>query len=129
MISDKNKPHTWRAYKPSLCETCFATCCTMPLEVRYDDLITMGLIPADDAGEEVTKKKIQQIVKRLQKLGVVKSYRSGTGLFLMNSKPNGDCQFLNEKRRCSIYKNRPEVCRKFPETIGLRWGFCPYQKK
>lgn len=126
MISDKNKPSTWRSYKASLCSSCYATCCTMPLEVRYEDLVTMGFVPAE---EELTKKKIQQTLKQLQKLGIVKTYRSGTGLFLMNSKPNGDCQFLDEERRCSIYQNRPEVCRKFPEAIGLRWGFCPYQKK
>lgn len=126
MISDKNKPSTWRSYKASLCSSCCATCCTMPLEVHYEDLVTMGLVIAE---EELTKKKIQQTVKQLQKQRIVKTYRSGTGLFLMNSKTNGDCQFLDEKRLCSIYPNRPQVCRKFPETIGLRWGFCPYQKK
>jgi len=126
---DKNKPQTWRPFKASLCDTCIATCCTMPLEVKIEDLVTMGLVAPEDEIEGFTKKKIQQIVKRLQKLGIVKNYRSSTGLFLMNPKPNGDCQFLDEHRRCRIYLNRPQVCRKFPVSIGLRFGYCPYQKK
>jgi Fe-S-cluster containining protein len=102
----------------------------MPLEVRIEDLMIMGLVSSTEMGvETITKKRIQQIVKGLQKLGIIKSYRSGTGLFLMTSKPNGDCQFLDSNRRCSIYSNRPQVCRKFPESIGLRFGYCPYIKK
>jgi len=28
--------------------------------------------------------------------------------------PNGDCVFLDEKRRCSVYQARPQQCRTWP---------------
>ncbi len=31
------------------------------------------------------------------------------GLNMLKTKPNGDCIYLED--RCSIYKNRPEMCR------------------
>ncbi len=129
MQTDKNKPQTWRPFKPSLCRSCYATCCTMPLEVRLEDLVTMGLVSKEDLAEETNKKKIHRIVKHLQKEGIVKTYRSSTGLFLMNSQPNGDCQFLDGQRHCLIYSKRPQVCRQFPESMGLKLGHCPYQRK
>lgn len=128
MQTDKNKPFTWRAYKSSLCSSCIATCCTMPLEIEIDDLISMGLA---ESGEivDLTKKGVQKLIKRLKAQGLIKSYRESTGLILMESKPNGDCLYLNEQRLCKIYENRPKVCRLFPEKKGLRPGFCPYVRK
>ncbi len=125
---DKNKPGSWRPYRISNCKDCIATCCTMPLEVRIHDLVRLGLVTDDEVGEG-SKKEIQKIAKRLLKEGLVKNYREGTGLFLMMSRPNGDCQFLNKERLCIVYDKRPDVCRKFPDQIGLRLGYCPYIKK
>ena len=100
----------------------------MPLEVRITDLIRLGLV--DNIEESsLTKRDLQRIAKNLQKSGVVKSYRESTGLFLMQEKTNGDCRFLNEFRLCDVYEARPNVCRQFPEKMGLRLGFCPFQKK
>ncbi|MEY4615980.1 MAG: hypothetical protein RJB66_940 [Pseudomonadota bacterium] len=125
---DKNKPFTWRPYKKSLCKECLATCCTMPLEVQIEDLVGLRVVDAGDVGEG-TKKDLQRVSKLLKKRGIIKSYRDSTGLFLMESKPNGDCQFLDSNRLCSVYDRRPGVCRKFPESMGLRLGFCPFLKK
>lgn len=128
MASDKDKPFSWRPYRASLCKDCMATCCTMPLEIRIDDLIRLGLVNLS-LNSEVGKKDLQRIAKDLQRRGLVKSYRDGTGLFLMSARVNGDCLFLDGNRRCTVYENRPEVCRRFPESMGPRLGFCPYIKK
>lgn len=125
---DKNKPSSWRPYKKSLCLDCWATCCTMPLEVRLEDLVRLEMVSAEEVFE-ISKKDIQKIAKRLQRQGLVKSYRESTGLFLLESLPNGDCRFLDQDRRCKVYDKRPGVCRQFPETMGLRLRFCPYLKK
>lgn len=125
---DKNKPSTWRVYNSNLCVDCIATCCTMPLEVRIEDLVRLGYVDYADV-DELTRKETQKIAKQLIKDGIVKTYRESTGLFLMSPKSNGDCQFLNSERTCNVYDKRPGVCRNFPEKMGLRFGFCPYIKK
>jgi uncharacterized protein len=93
----------------------------MPVEVQTSDLIRLGVASVD----EVSNKKI---AKRLMKEKIVSSYRSGTDLFMLAAKPNGDCYFLDSKTRlCTVYEKRPDVCRKFPE-IGPRPGYCPAKK-
>ena len=32
-IVDVDRLETWSKYKPGMCDTCGANCCTMPLEV------------------------------------------------------------------------------------------------
>jgi uncharacterized protein len=92
----------------------------MPVEVKSSDLVRLGVATIDEV--ESSPKKL---AKRLSKEGVISSYREGTDLFMLTSRPNGDCVFLHEKTRlCTRYENRPDVCRQFPE-IGPRPGFCP----
>jgi uncharacterized protein len=115
----KDHPHTWIAYRGSLCQGCQADCCAMLLEVKLGDLIRLGLATEDD------RENPRRLAKRLHKEGVVKSYRESTGLFMMQSQSNDDCQFLDSKTRlCTVYEKRPDVCRSFPRT-GLRPNFCP----
>ena len=121
-MTDKDRPSTWVPYRASLCDTCIAACCTMPLEVKREDLERLGL--ADPL--EASPKKI---AKRLQKEGVVRTYRAATELFLLEQKADGTCQFLGADRRCTVYEKRPHTCRGFPSTLGPRVGFCPYRKK
>jgi Fe-S-cluster containining protein len=121
---DKDRPSTWVPYRESLCRGCNADCCSMLLEVTTEDLIRLGLTTEDEA--EISQKKL---FKRLRKEKVVMSYRDGTGLFMMQSKANGDCQFLDSATRlCTVYDKRPGVCRKFP-SIGPRPGSCPARRK
>lgn len=99
----------------------------MPVEVRLSDLVRLGLTSTDELENSSEKK----IAKRLMKEGIVKDYRSATGLFMLTQRSNDDCIFLDEKSRlCTVYDRRPEVCRLFPK-IGPRPGFCPQapQKK
>lgn len=124
MRPDKDRPSTWVKYRNGLCDGCYGTCCTMPVEVHLSDLIRLGLTNEDEA-----KGSIKKVAKRLIKEKVILSYRSGTELFMLSAKPNGDCYFLDSKSRlCTVYEKRPDVCRKFPE-IGPRPGFCPSLSK
>jgi uncharacterized protein len=120
---DKDRPSSWVPYKESLCKGCRADCCAMLLEVTIEDLTKLGVCSEDEA--QGSHKKL---FKRLRKEKIALSYREGTGLFMLQSKSNGDCQFLNsETRLCTVYNKRPVVCRKFP-SIGPRPGFCPSVK-
>lgn len=101
----------------------------MPLEVKAEDLIRLGLMTGTNEGPP-SKRDIQKVVKQLQKQGIIKSYRESTGLFLLETRPNGECLFLDSQSRlCKIYEKRPQVCRSFPETMGLRHHYCPYIKR
>ncbi len=120
----KDLPSTWLKYKNGLCEGCHSGCCTMPVEISLDDLVRLELVSPDDL-ENLSAKRI---AKNLLKSGHVKSYRADSGLFTLVQKSNDDCLFLNEKRLCSVYEKRPDVCRQFP-NIGPRPGYCPAIRK
>jgi len=121
---DPDKPSTWSRFKPGMCESCWAGCCTMPLEVSAADLMRLGLVTEDEASESLKK-----VAKRLEREGVIQSYRAATQLFIITQKPNNDCLFLDSKTRlCTVYEKRPAVCRQFP-NIGARPGHCPSGKK
>lgn len=97
----------------------------MPVEVRLADLIRLGLTSLDEVENSSEKK----VARRLIKEGLVKDYRSSTGLFMLSQRSNDDCIFLDERSRlCTVYEKRPEVCRRFPQ-IGPRPGFCPHSVK
>ncbi len=124
-ISDKDNPRTWRAYAPSLCQSCMATCCTMPAEVELQDLVRLGFVEADEF-ESSPRKTVQ----RLTKEKIIRSYREKTGLFILDQKSNGDCVLLDSQTRlCTVYENRPQMCRDFPTRKGRKLNHCPYIKK
>jgi uncharacterized protein len=123
-LPDKDRPSTWIKYRHGMCEGCYGSCCTMPVEVTAADLVRLGI-----ASQDEVEASCRKLAKRLIKEKFVFSYREGTDLFMLASRPNGDCIFLNEKTRlCTRYSVRPDVCRKFPE-IGPRPGFCPVLKQ
>lgn len=123
-IPDKDKPWTWKAFKPHFCSSCMASCCTMPVEIRGEDLVRLNLASFDEL--EHSPKKV---AKRLEQTGWIKGYRANTGLFTLSAKPEGDCVFLDSQtRRCTVYQKRPQVCRDFPH-VGPRVNHCPYKKK
>lgn len=95
----------------------------MPVEVKLSDLIRLEVTTQDEVDDSFKK-----MVKRLTKEGIIVSYRQGTDLFMLAQKSNDDCLFLNEKRLCTVYDKRPEVCREFP-SIGPRPGFCPVSRR
>lgn len=124
MLVDKDKPWTWKSYKNGMCDGCYGSCCTMPVEVRGEDLVRLGVLEQDEL-----ERSIKKAAKKMIKEGWVKTFRSETELFQLVSRPNGDCIFLNPKTRlCTRYEKRPGVCREFP-SVGPRPGFCPVRAK
>lgn len=120
MRPDKDRPSTWKVFRKGMCDGCNAGCCTMPVEVKIEDLLRLGIVSEDEA-----QGSIKKLVKRLSQARILKSYRDSTGLFMLEQRINGDCIFLDEKSRlCTVYEKRPETCRNFPE-IGPRPGWCP----
>lgn len=120
----KDLPSTWMRYKNGLCHGCNSGCCTMPVEIKIEDLLRLKVVSED----ELQNHSLKKIAKGLMKSGLVKSYRADSGLFTLSQKANDDCIFLNENRLCSVYEKRPGVCREFP-SIGPRPGFCPAIRK
>jgi len=118
--SDIDRPSTWKFYRDGMCDGCWGGCCTMPVEVKIEDLIRIGL-----ANEDEIQSSLKKTVKKLIKNKIISSYRQSTGLFMLTQKSNRDCYFLDSKTRlCTIYDKRPGVCREFPK-IGPRPGYCP----
>jgi uncharacterized protein len=126
MAVDKNDSNTWIKYSSSMCSTCIAACCMMPVEVTGADLAAMGYLESLDL--DVTQERLS--AKRLVRLGIVKHYRENTRLFTLVQQSDGSCIFLEKStRQCKVYSCRPAVCRQFPISKGNRLGYCPYKEK
>jgi Fe-S-cluster containining protein len=119
---DVDRLATWSRYRPGLCDRCVANCCTMPVEVRLADLVRLGVVHAFEAEHEAPK----QIAKRLAKAGLIGHFSFKHGLFTLARRASGDCHFLDAaSRRCTVYAQRPDTCRKHPQ-VGPRPGHCPF---
>lgn len=94
----------------------------MPAEVRAADLARLGYVAENESAEEMKK-----AAKRLEKSGVLKSFRAATGIGILARTATGDCVFLDRERRCTVYEKRPDTCRNFPR-VGSRPGYCPASK-
>ncbi len=61
----------------------------------------------------------EEDIKRIKKAGK-KNFMNEK--FIKRVNENRQCKFLKSKKgiaRCSIYKNRPEICRKWPNSQGI----------
>ncbi|MDQ5899020.1 MAG: hypothetical protein RLY78_857, partial [Pseudomonadota bacterium] len=124
-IVDVERPETWTRWRAGLCDSCQANCCTMPVEVRMADLLRLGLVDPF----EVEHEEERLIARRLIKMGVVARYHARFGLFTLPRRASGDCHYLDRHtRRCSVYAERPDTCRKHPQ-IGPKPGHCPYGRR
>ncbi|MGU1418863.1 YkgJ family cysteine cluster protein [Pseudomonas aeruginosa] len=122
--ADPDRLDTWVKYREGLCGECNATCCTLPVEVRIDDLIRMRLV--DEFEREEPAKRI---AKRLEKDGVIEHFNHKREIFTLTRMANGNCLYLDRKTRlCTIYARRPDTCRNHPR-IGPRPGHCAYRPK
>ena len=122
--ADPERLETWARYSKGLCRDCRATCCTLPVEVRIEDLIRLGLVDAFEREEPA-----KNIARRLGKAGIVEHFNHKHGLFTLTRLANGDCLYLDRQTRlCSVYERRPDTCRNHPQ-IGPRPGYCAYQRK
>lgn len=119
MKVDKENPSTWKKYTKNSCKTCKATCCSMPLEVRWEDLVRLNLLTEDELYQPLKK-----TIARLIKDKVITAYRKEKSLFAFRQTDEGKCRYL-VGNKCGVYKNRPLVCRAFPIEMGWRHGYCP----
>jgi Fe-S-cluster containining protein len=119
---DVDRCETWTRYRNGLCDSCAANCCTMPVEIRLADLVRLEVVDPFEAEHEDPR----QIAKRLTKAGVLERFNAKHGIFTLARRADGDCRFLNARtRRCTVYAQRPDTCRKHPQ-VGPRPGHCPY---
>ena len=115
---------TWAKYTADMCHSCMSTCCTMPVEVRLNDLIRLELVDEFERSEPP-----KNIAKRLQKDGIVERFNQKSGIFTLIRMSNNDCLFLDRKTRlCTVYEKRPDTCRHHPK-VGPRPGYCAYKPK
>ena len=123
-LSDLARTETWLKYRKGLCDSCHASCCTMPVEVRLPDLVRLGVVDEFEAGEPP-----KQIARRLEKAGIVAHFNFKHTLFTLARRANDDCLYLDPaSRRCTVYDQRPATCRNHPQ-IGPRPGFCAYRPR
>ena len=117
-------PATWVKFQQKLCRNCRASCCSLPVEVRIDDLIAMGLADPFEAAEPA-----KLLARRLQRAGIVDHFNHRSEVFTLARRAGDDCIFLDPKsRRCTIYPRRPATCRNHPQ-VGPRPGFCAYRSQ
>jgi len=115
---------TWVKYKASLCRQCMGTCCSLPVEVRFSDLVRMKLVDPFEADEPA-----KRLAKRLMKAGVVGRFNHKTETYTLARYANDDCIYLNQKTRlCDIYADRPDTCRNHPK-VGPKPGYCAFKPK
>ncbi|MBN8441337.1 MAG: YkgJ family cysteine cluster protein [Thauera sp.] len=121
-LVDVDRLETWTRYRKGLCNDCAANCCTMPVEVRLPDLVRLKWVDAFEAEHEPPK----QIAKRLDKAGLIEHFNFRNSIFTLARRSSGDCGLLDPvTRRCTVYEQRPDTCRKHPQ-VGPRPGYCPY---
>jgi uncharacterized protein len=122
--ADLDRTDTWIKYERTMCGSCVSSCCTMPVEVRFNDLLRIGLVQEFERSEPR-----KDIAKRLQKEGIVERYNQKQEIFTLVRMGNNDCLYLDRKSRlCTIYDLRPDTCRNHPK-IGPRPGFCAFKPK
>jgi len=115
---------SWAKYRAKMCNHCKGTCCSLPVEVKADDLVRIGVMDAFELEENM-----KRVFKRLNKEGQVEHYHAKSETFTLARMANGDCIYLDQvQRRCIIYDRRPDTCRNHPQ-IGPRSGYCAFIPK
>lgn len=122
--AELDRTDTWIKYERTMCSSCVSSCCTMPVEVKFADLLRIGLVQEFERSEPP-----KQIAKRLMKEGVVERFNQKYGIYTLTRMGNNDCLYLDRRSRlCTIYEQRPDTCRNHPK-IGPRPGYCAYKPK
>ena len=117
-------PATWVKYRKGLCRDCVANCCTMPVEATLSDLVRLGVVDPFDIDQPV-----KNVAKSLKKARIIDHFSSKHEKFTLARRANGDCLYLDfTTRRCTVYANRPTVCREHPR-VGPRPNHCAYEPK
>lgn len=93
------------------------------MQASVRDLIRLGYTTEGEASED-----LGGVARRLQKEGILRRFHRAKLVFELQRTESGACVFLSEAGRCTVYADRPEICRQFPK-IGPHPGSCPYQRK
>ena len=88
-IVDVDRLDSWSKYKPGMCDSCAANCCTMPLEVQLPDLVRLELVDPF----EVDNVEPKLIAKRLMKMRLIDHYNPKHNIFTMARRASGGLQF------------------------------------
>lgn len=121
-IVDVDRTETWTRYRPGLCDSCAANCCTMPVEVKLADLVRLEWVDPFEAEHDEPK----AIAKRLTKAGLIDHFNFKNNIFTLARRASGDCANLDaQSRRCTVYEKRPNTCRLHPQ-VGPKPHHCPY---
>ena len=97
----------------------------MPVEVGLADLVRLALVEPFEAEHEAPK----QIARRLTKAGLIEHFNFKHSRFTLARRASGDCRCLDAlTRRCSVYEQRPDTCRRHPQR-GPRPGYCAYAER
>jgi len=122
--ADLDNTATWARYSRKLCSRCSASCCSLPVEVKAEDLVRMGLMDEFELNEEP-----KLVARRLLKERLIDHFHAGSRTFTLARMASGDCIFLDGgSRRCTLYQQRPDTCRNHPQ-VGPRSGYCPFREK
>lgn len=122
--TDIDDTSTWVKYRKKICNACVASCCSLPVEVKAADLVRMELMDEFELQDD-----LKLVARRLKKAGIVEHFHSKSETFTLARMANGDCLYLHpQKRRCTVYQQRPDTCRNHPH-IGPRPGFCAFRKR
>ena len=122
--ADIDNTATWTKYSRKLCSHCSASCCSLPVEVKADDLVRMRLMDEFELQEP-----LKSIARRLKKNRIIERFHTKTEIFTLSRMANGDCIYLDSfTRRCNIYPLRPDTCRNHPQ-IGPRSRYCANRSK
>lgn len=119
--TDVDNPNTWKRFSPNLCTGCQALCCHLIIEVTAEDLIRLGI-----TDEEEVNLDLKALVKRLKQDKVILRCNLARKKFTLAPKKKGGCQFLDDDNLCTVYEDRPGVCRSHPVILSPRLGYCPW---
>lgn len=73
--ADSDRLETWACYSNGLCRDCQATCCTLPVQVRIDELIRLEVVDAFERDEPP-----MNVAKRPSKAGIVEHFNQKHGV-------------------------------------------------
>ena len=108
-IVDVDRLDSWSKYKPGMCDSCAANCCTMPLEVQLPDLVRLELVDPF----EVDNVEPKLIAKRLMKMRLIDHYNPKHNIFTMARRASGTAISWMPSRGAARYTTsgpKPVAC-------------------
>tara|TARA_Y100000592_G_C5299452_1_gene234762 strand:+ start:42 stop:389 length:348 start_codon:yes stop_codon:yes gene_type:complete len=95
------------------CMVCVASCCSLEVEINQEDYLKMKALGLDHGAKKHSSDFIEKNpIYKGKELFFDELYKDNFAR--LKKGKDGFCLFLNrETRLCSIYENRPQVCKDF----------------